>query len=125
MEYLHINAQLIQMLHTPGFAPPRPLEVPFLIAAGGPKGIAVAREVGDGIFGGAMPMGGFASTSTKADGYYSSGPVFRGKYKVYVGDRVNQTKIIVYLDIQSAGERVDFDLAQPCFGRAPCEVVAF
>jgi 5,10-methylenetetrahydromethanopterin reductase len=49
----------IQMLHTPGFAPPRPLEVPFLIAAGGPRGIAVAREVGDGVFG-AMPIGGFA-----------------------------------------------------------------
>src|SRR5215831_12264353 len=41
----------IQMLHTPGFAPPRPLEVPFIIAAGGPKGIAVAREVGDGVAG--------------------------------------------------------------------------
>src|SRR5215468_468047 len=49
----------IQMLHTPGFAPPRPLEVPFLIAAGGPRGIAVAREVGDGVAG-AMPIGGFA-----------------------------------------------------------------
>ena len=50
----------IQMLHTPGFVPPRPLEVPFLIAAGGPKGIAVAREVGDGIAGVRMPIGGFA-----------------------------------------------------------------
>jgi 5,10-methylenetetrahydromethanopterin reductase len=49
----------IQMLHTPGFAPPRPLEVPFIIAAGGPRGIAVAREVGDGVAG-AMPIGGFA-----------------------------------------------------------------
>ena len=50
----------IQMLHTPGFAPPRPLEVPFIIAAGGPKGIAVTRAVGDGVFGGTMPIGGFA-----------------------------------------------------------------
>ena len=49
----------IQMLHTPGFAPPRPLEVLFIIAAGGPKGIAVTRAVGDGVFGGAMPIGGF------------------------------------------------------------------
>jgi 5,10-methylenetetrahydromethanopterin reductase len=53
------EGKLIQMLHTPGFAPPRPLEVPFIIAAGGAKGIAVAREVGDGVFGGAMPIGGF------------------------------------------------------------------
>jgi len=49
----------IQMLHTPGFAPPRPLEVPFIIAADGPKGIAVAREVGDGVAS-PMPSGGFA-----------------------------------------------------------------
>src|SRR5262249_58937562 len=47
----------IQMLHTPGFAPPRPLEVPFIIAANGPKGIAVAREVGDGVAG-PTPGGG-------------------------------------------------------------------
>src|SRR5262245_468962 len=53
------EGKLIQMLHTPGFAPPRPLAVPFIIAAGGPKGIAVAREVGDGVAG-AMPIGGFA-----------------------------------------------------------------
>ncbi|HJY86752.1 MAG TPA: LLM class flavin-dependent oxidoreductase, partial [Candidatus Acidoferrales bacterium] len=49
----------IQMLHTPGFAPPRPLEVPFIIAANGPKSIAVAREVGDGVAG-PMAIGGFA-----------------------------------------------------------------
>jgi 5,10-methylenetetrahydromethanopterin reductase len=53
------EGQLIQMLHTPGFAPPRPLEVPFIIAAGGPKGIAVAHEVGDGVLS-AMPISGFA-----------------------------------------------------------------
>src|SRR5262249_50082624 len=53
------EGQLIQMLHTPGFAPPRPLEVPFIIAAGGPKGIAVAHEVGDGVLSG-MPISGFA-----------------------------------------------------------------
>src|SRR5215475_14190121 len=55
------EGQLIQMLHTPGFAPPRPLEVPFIIAAGGPRGLAVAREVGDGVIApGRMPIGGFA-----------------------------------------------------------------
>jgi 5,10-methylenetetrahydromethanopterin reductase len=53
------EGRLIQMLHTPGFASPRPLAVPFIIAAGGPKGIAVAREVGDGVAG-AVPIGGFA-----------------------------------------------------------------
>ena len=53
------DGKLIEMLHTPGFVPPRPIEVPFIIAAGGPTGIAVAREVGDGVAG-AMPIGGFA-----------------------------------------------------------------
>ena len=53
-EQVRWDGKLIEMLHTPGFAPPRPIEVPFIIAAGGPKGIAVAREVGDGV---ALPVG--------------------------------------------------------------------
>jgi 5,10-methylenetetrahydromethanopterin reductase len=40
----------IQMLHTPGFGASRPLDVPILIAAGGPKGTAVAKELADGVF---------------------------------------------------------------------------
>src|SRR5215471_8860329 len=47
------------MLHTPGFAPPRPLKVPFLIAAGGPRSIAVARKVENDVAN-TMPIGGFA-----------------------------------------------------------------
>lgn len=40
----------IKMLHPEGFAPPRPINVPLIVGAGGPKGLAVAEEVGDGIF---------------------------------------------------------------------------
>jgi 5,10-methylenetetrahydromethanopterin reductase len=40
---------VLQMLHLEGFAPPRPIEVPLLIAIGGPKGLAVAEELADGI----------------------------------------------------------------------------
>jgi 5,10-methylenetetrahydromethanopterin reductase len=40
----------IQMLHSPGMAPERPIEVKWLIGAGGPKGIAVAQELGHGVF---------------------------------------------------------------------------
>jgi 5,10-methylenetetrahydromethanopterin reductase len=54
------EGKLIRMMHPRGFAPPRPLEVPFLIGAGGPKGIAVAREVGDGVASVGVPIGGFA-----------------------------------------------------------------
>jgi 5,10-methylenetetrahydromethanopterin reductase len=40
----------MRMLHPPGHAPPRPVDVPVLIAAQGPKGHAVAAELGDGLF---------------------------------------------------------------------------
>lgn len=42
---------VVRMLHPAGFAPERPVDVPILIGAEGPKGRAVATELGDGIFG--------------------------------------------------------------------------
>jgi 5,10-methylenetetrahydromethanopterin reductase len=40
----------IRMLHQPGHAAPRPVDVPVLIGAQGPKGRAVAAELADGVF---------------------------------------------------------------------------
>ena len=40
----------MRMLHPPGHAAPRPVEVPVVIGALGPKGAAVAHELGDGLF---------------------------------------------------------------------------
>ena len=40
----------MRMLHPPGHGTPRPVEVPIIIGALGPKGAAVARELGDGLF---------------------------------------------------------------------------
>lgn len=40
----------MQMLHPDGHAPARPVDVPVLVAALGPKGHEVARELGDGLF---------------------------------------------------------------------------
>jgi len=40
----------MRMLHPPGHAAPRPVEVPVLIAALGPRGATVAHELGDGLF---------------------------------------------------------------------------
>jgi 5,10-methylenetetrahydromethanopterin reductase len=40
----------IRMLHPTGHAPTRPIELPVLISALGPKGLSVAREIGDGLF---------------------------------------------------------------------------
>ena len=46
----------ISMLHLPRFGAPRPIRVPILIAAEGPKGLAVAAELGDGVFSAAVPQ---------------------------------------------------------------------
>jgi len=51
---------VMQMLHPEGYGTPCPIEVPIVIAAAGAKGIAAARELGDGIFGAPMPIPGFA-----------------------------------------------------------------
>ncbi len=48
----------VALLHVDGFAPERPLHVPFLLGADGPKGREVARELGDGIFT-TSPVDGF------------------------------------------------------------------
>jgi 5,10-methylenetetrahydromethanopterin reductase len=40
----------MQMLHPSGSAAPRPVEVPILVGALGPKGRQVAHELGDGLF---------------------------------------------------------------------------
>lgn len=51
----------MRMMHPEGFGAARPIEVPFLLGAAGPKGIATAKEVADGVFiAGAPPVPGFA-----------------------------------------------------------------
>jgi 5,10-methylenetetrahydromethanopterin reductase len=49
---------VIRMLHPDEFAARRPIEVPLLVAAQGPKGRAVAHELADGLFT-VGPQGGF------------------------------------------------------------------
>ncbi|MEZ5218004.1 MAG: LLM class flavin-dependent oxidoreductase [Ilumatobacteraceae bacterium] len=50
----------MQMMHPEGYGAPRPIEVPFLLGAAGPKGIAFAQEEADGVFmAGAPPVPGF------------------------------------------------------------------
>jgi 5,10-methylenetetrahydromethanopterin reductase len=40
----------MRMLHPPGHGAPRPVDVPVIISALGPKGAAVTRELADGLF---------------------------------------------------------------------------
>ncbi|TMK40350.1 MAG: LLM class flavin-dependent oxidoreductase [Actinobacteria bacterium] len=44
------NGGRMCMLHPPGAAPSRPIDIPVLIAALGPKGLAVAKELAAGLF---------------------------------------------------------------------------
>lgn len=48
-ERVEWDGALVEMMHYPEFAPARPIEVPFVVAAQGPKGRAVAKEVGSGV----------------------------------------------------------------------------
>jgi 5,10-methylenetetrahydromethanopterin reductase len=54
-EQVEIERQVAQMRHPSGFAPDRPIEVPLIVAANGPKGVGVARELGDGLIYGGDP----------------------------------------------------------------------
>lgn len=53
----------LRMLQPPGFGAPRPIDVPILIGADGPKGLAVAAELGDGVFSAAVPQADAAQVS--------------------------------------------------------------
>jgi 5,10-methylenetetrahydromethanopterin reductase len=44
------NGSTMQMMHGAGAAPARPIDIPVLISALGPKGIEVATELADGLF---------------------------------------------------------------------------
>jgi 5,10-methylenetetrahydromethanopterin reductase len=44
------EGKAIQMTHPAGFAPKRPIEVPIIIGAGGPKGLAAGEDLADGVF---------------------------------------------------------------------------
>jgi 5,10-methylenetetrahydromethanopterin reductase len=44
-EVVEIDGRPCQMIHSPGYAPPRPIATPIWLAATGPKGFAVAREL--------------------------------------------------------------------------------
>jgi 5,10-methylenetetrahydromethanopterin reductase len=46
---VEVDGAIVQMLHGPDFAPPFPIATPIVIAANGPKGLAVAKELGDGV----------------------------------------------------------------------------
>lgn len=58
-ERVEVDGRPVQMLHPPGYGPPRPLATPVIVAANGPKGMAVARELGDGVMCVVSPAAGW------------------------------------------------------------------
>src|SRR3954469_14625697 len=48
-ESVEVDGAVVQMLHADAHAPKRPIATPIVIGANGPKGMAVARELGDGV----------------------------------------------------------------------------
>ena len=48
-ESMVIDGAIVKMIPPDGYLPPRPISVPILVAANGPKGFAVAHELGDGV----------------------------------------------------------------------------
>jgi 5,10-methylenetetrahydromethanopterin reductase len=48
-EVVEIDGKQCQMIHHPAMAEPRPIEVPLVLSAMGPKGQAIARESSDGL----------------------------------------------------------------------------
>jgi 5,10-methylenetetrahydromethanopterin reductase len=49
-EQVEIDGALCEMLHPEGYGPTRPIDVPILVGASGPRGEAFAREIGaDGV----------------------------------------------------------------------------
>ncbi|MBI2206107.1 MAG: LLM class flavin-dependent oxidoreductase [Candidatus Rokubacteria bacterium] len=66
-EVVEIDGAATQMLHGPGQAPKRPIRVPLVFGTGGPKGEAVARELGAGVIN-SVPVAGFAWSALLAFG---------------------------------------------------------
>jgi 5,10-methylenetetrahydromethanopterin reductase len=54
-DVVEIEGHACQMIHRPELAKPRPIEVPILLSAFGPKGLAITREIADGWMGFSPP----------------------------------------------------------------------
>jgi 5,10-methylenetetrahydromethanopterin reductase len=46
---VEVDGARCRMIHSPGYAPMRPIDVPLLLAPMGPKGFEYARELADGV----------------------------------------------------------------------------
>ena len=57
-EEVEVDGELCKLIHPDGFLAKRPIDVPLVVAANGPKGLAVASRVADGVMcAGVVPEG--------------------------------------------------------------------
>ncbi len=56
---IELDGGLTRLQHPEGYSAPMPIRIPILVAANGPKGLAVAKELGDGVMSVAAPQAGF------------------------------------------------------------------
>lgn len=63
-EAVEWEGALIEMMQPAGFGAARPIDVPIILGIGGPKGIAVAEEIADGVFA-TNPVPGFAAAGKR------------------------------------------------------------
>jgi len=67
-EVVEVEGAPAQMIHSPGFAPARPIRVPIWLAPSGPKGIDVARELGLDVIVPFEPVPGFTECAIMVHG---------------------------------------------------------
>lgn len=65
------------------------------------------------------PLSGISFIANIVGGYYNTGALPSGSYKIYITDRVSNRKVILDgVIITYTYERLDFELNQRCFGQA-------
>lgn len=64
-------------------------------------------------------VSGFSASNNNKNGYYTSGAIPNGSYKLYVTDNETGQKIILDgLEVEGLNRRMDFELTEECFGWA-------
>jgi len=62
-ETVEVDGALTRLMHPAGISVPTPIDVPVLVAANGPVGLAVARQLGDGVMSVQAPVPGFSRSA--------------------------------------------------------------
>lgn len=58
-ETVEVSGELTRLMHPDGVSTGLPIETPIIVAANGPKGTEVAKELGDGVMSVQAPIAGF------------------------------------------------------------------